>query len=159
MIIDYVAIPHDEQRYESAGDWKFCPPGSRHENCGFGWYDDDHADDVLHIRVSKLSDPRHELLIFHHELTEAILCRQAGVTAEAVDEWDLAYEKCREAVLEKKEPYTFRCGCQVTETSEPGDDEHCPYRAMHQTATQCERLMAQALGVDWDTYNSEIESL
>src|SRR5262249_37826766 len=64
-------IDHTAQRYDTAGDWWFDPDGT------------------LHVAVSKMSDPRYTVLLAMHELTEAILCRHAGVTTEQVDAWDM----------------------------------------------------------------------
>ena len=72
-------IPHDQQRYPTAGDWHFKRNG-----------------DLL-ISVSKMSDPRYETLVAAHELIEAMLCRQAGVDERAVDAFDRSYEAHRKA--------------------------------------------------------------
>lgn len=75
--INIQTIPHDDQRYETCGDW---------------WYDDD---DVLQIRVSDLGDWRYEALVAVHELVECVLCKHAGVKQEQVDEFDIQYELMR----------------------------------------------------------------
>jgi hypothetical protein len=73
MNITIKTIPHDQQRYETAGDW---------------WFDD--AGD-LEIRVSEMGDWREEALVAFHELAEVLLCKQRGITAEQVDAFDKAY--------------------------------------------------------------------
>jgi hypothetical protein len=118
-------IPHEHQRYSTAGDWRFTRNG-----------------DLL-ISVSRMSDPRYETLLAAHELVEAILCRQAGVDARAVDAFDKHYEAHRKA----------------GDVSEPGDQPAAPYHRQHQAATEIERALAALLGVDWKTYEKEVESL
>ena len=98
---------------------------------------------VLHIRVSKLSDPRYELLIALHELVEVTLCKHRSVTEKSVDAFDIAFEKRR----------------KLGNDDEPGDDPRAPYRREHFFATSVERLMAAELGVDWRKYEAEINAL
>lgn len=168
MLIDYQVVAHSEQRYETAGDWWWDNSAFKLGNMTAETKPDN---PVLHIRVSKMSDPRHELLVFHHELTEALLCREAGVTAEQVDAWDEEYERRRGELfkddeIRKEHPavpemtgFAMTCGCWITRTSEPGDDIHAPYHAAHATATECERKIAKALGVGWAAYNDEVAGL
>jgi hypothetical protein len=118
------SIAHEDQRYPTVGDW----------------YDDQ---GVTMIVVSKMSDPRYELLVAVHELVEKILCDHRGVKQEAVDEFDRNYERNR---LEGDE-------------SEPGDHPDAPYRTEHCFATGIERLLAAELGVVWDQYNREVVNL
>jgi hypothetical protein len=66
-------IPHDKQRYDTAGDWRTY----------------DHGDWV--IGVSDLGDPRYNLLIAVHELVEMVLCLNRGISQEAVDQFDMNY--------------------------------------------------------------------
>jgi hypothetical protein len=65
-------VPHEQQRYETVGDWVW-------------------KDDSLEVTISDLSDDRFNLLVAAHEVTEALLARRAGVTEQQVDEWDLAH--------------------------------------------------------------------
>jgi hypothetical protein len=68
--MDIVArvIPHDEQRYETVGDWRF------------------HT--ALQVRVSEMRDWRYEMLVTIHEIVEAVLCRAAGIHDDVVDAFD-----------------------------------------------------------------------
>ena len=117
-------IPHDRQRYPTVGDW----------------YE---QDGTLFINVSAMSDWRYQVLVAVHELVETAICRQRGITQEAVDSFDLAFEKARaEGNLD-----------------EPGDDPQAPYRREHFFATNVERLLADQLGVDWDAYDREVATL
>jgi hypothetical protein len=90
-----------------------------------------------------MSDPRYETLVATHELIEAILCRQAGISERAVDAFDKHYKAHR----------------KDDDMSEPGDSPAAPYHRQHVAATKIERELAALLGVDWDTYGKEVESL
>jgi hypothetical protein len=68
-------IPHGEQRYPTVGDWKFG------------------IDGALEILVSDLGDWRLGVCCAVHELTEAVLAIQRGVSQKAIDEFDIAFEK------------------------------------------------------------------
>jgi hypothetical protein len=127
MKIQIETIPHSEQRYPTVGDW---------------WYP---SDDLLVIRVSKMSDPRMEEAVAIHELFEARACAHAGITQKQVDEFDMMFEKEREQGLHNP-------------SAEPGDDHRAPYYTQHQFATSVERSYAALVGLDWNTYAKEIES-
>jgi hypothetical protein len=126
MEIHIKSIPHGEQRYPTCGDWQF------------------EANGDLTIRVSKLSDWRREALIAVHELVEVLLCKNDGVTEQAVDEFDMEYEKNRAA---------------DDIDSEPGMDPKAPYHRQHRRADVIERSLAIDLGVDWEKYADEICAL
>jgi antirestriction protein len=119
-------IPHRAQRYDTCGDWQIDDQGN------------------FHIRVSELPSKRalfpekFAFLVAFHELIEAALCQEAGVTAADVDEFDMYYAGSRD---------------------EPGDDDDAPYYQQHQIATGLERTMAALLGVDWAEYEGAIAAL
>jgi hypothetical protein len=119
MLVTMYTIPHHAQRYNTVGDWQFAVSGD------------------LIIKVSAMSDPRYETLIAAHELGEAVLCKQAGVSEEAVDAWDWA---------------------MGSKLDEPGDDPRAPYHRQHVQATIFEKMLAKLLGVDWKTYEAEVMS-
>jgi len=73
MNIIIKVIPHEEQRYPTAGDW---------------WFDGED----LHVRVSKLATRWRESCIAVHELIEALLCKRAGVLQADVDAFDKKFE-------------------------------------------------------------------
>ncbi|MDA8249424.1 MAG: hypothetical protein M0Z28_09605 [Rhodospirillales bacterium] len=112
-------IDHAAQRYPTAGDWFF-------------------DGDVLVIRVSRTADERHQQLVAMHELAEALICVRDGVTAEAVDAFDM--------------------GPGAT-LADPGNSPDAPYHAQHMVATAIERVMASALGVEWGDYDAALEGL
>jgi hypothetical protein len=126
MRINIETIPHDEQRYPTVGDY---------------WQDGDHSQQV---RVSHMPDWRYEALVAVHELIEMILVKHRGISEQAITEFDVKFEKAREAA-------------QVL--GEPGDDPRSPYRSEHFFATNVERLLAAELGVDWFAYELLVEGL
>lgn len=129
MIIELVRIlevDHKDQRYNTIGDWKF------------------HKELSLLIKVSRTSDIRYSYLIAVHELIEAMLCENDGITQEEVDQFDMNWEK----------PLP-----EINNYSEPGDDPRSPYYNQHQFASAIEMLLAQRLGVNWARYEEEINKL
>jgi hypothetical protein len=74
-------IPHDEQRYETPGDWYF------------------DADGDLQIRVSQLGDWKAEACMAVHELVEVLLCKSRDISQEQVDEFDAEFERQRQEGL------------------------------------------------------------
>ena len=113
------AIPYAKMRYSTAGDWR--------------WRDID----MLEITVARMPDPRYETLIATHELVEAVLCRQDGISEQAVDAWDKAH----------------------LDADEPGEIPGAPYFKQHAAASEIERLLAAKLGVDWKKYSKAIADL
>lgn len=85
---------------------------------------------VIQFRVSSMGNADYEFLIWVHEAVEKQLARKLGITEQMIDAFDLANE----------------------DVEEPGELEDCPYRECHLIAEGIERVVAQKLGVDWDTY-------
>jgi hypothetical protein len=136
MLIFHRVIPHKEQRYAgTVGDW---------------WYG--RVDGDLYVTTSELGDRRYTDLVLLHEQIEAQICYRLGIAGEDVTAWDMAYEESRRLGLERAP-----CGCRHDDES--GYDRHAPYNQAHLTATACERLVAQTLGVDWDEYGKAIEAV
>lgn len=77
MNITIKTIPHDEQRYETSGDWIFTESGD------------------LEVRISDIGDRRMEFLVGLHEIMEAMLCFQNGIAEEVVTQFDVDFEKNR----------------------------------------------------------------
>ncbi len=125
MKIIIETIPHEAHRYETPGDW---------------FYD---SDGVLHIKVSKLSDWRYEMLMAVHELVEVLTCKQDGVDQKSVDKFDMEFEKNR----------------HPDNKDEPGDDPNAPYVKQHCLATGIERILAQRWGVSWKEYGDALSAL
>ena len=110
-------IPEKQQRYDTVGDWMW-------------------SQNTLEIRVSREvadKDPRYAMLVFVHELIEALLCRATGVTTAQVDAFDMSH----------------------LQADEPGADPSAPYHRQHIAAEAAERALARNLGVDWKQYVGE----
>ena len=67
-------IPHDQQLYDTVGDWRFEPQTG-----------------TLVVLVSDFGDWRASMAVALHEQTEAMLCILRGVTEESVSNWDLEH--------------------------------------------------------------------
>ena len=94
-------------RYETVGDWFYRKNGD------------------LVIRTTLALSTPEGFLIALHELAEAFLCSRRGITAEAVDAFDMAF----------------------TGKGEPGDDPDAPYRHEHRFASLLEGLLAHEIGL------------
>ena len=86
MKITIETIPHDQQRYCTAGDWIEQPGG-----------------DIL-IRVSELGDWRYNMAVGIHEAVEALLCRNDGVSQADVDAFDMAFSEDQPIPWASSEP-------------------------------------------------------
>lgn len=126
-------IPHEQQRYETCGDW---------------WLDDS---GVWQVRISELGDPSQENLIALHEIVE-ILISLAKLPFDAkpeemvavADEFDKRYEAARHP---------------ADDTSEPGYVPSAPYYRPHMIASAIEHLVAMELNVDYNLYGDAVASL
>lgn len=110
IVIETIAA--DQMRYESLGDWFY-------------------EGDTLHIRSVDTGKPNEDFLVAFHELAEAWLCRDKGISQGAVDGFDLAY-----------------AASDSDQDAEPGDHGAAPYRVQHRQAMMIEHLMALFLGLD-----------
>jgi hypothetical protein len=126
IVIEF--IPHETQRYPTAGDY---------------WVDDTGN---WQIRVSRMSNWKHQVLIAVHELVEKALCVDRGITDEEITEFDKKYEADRVTGAHPPD-------------AEPGDNRLAPYRKEHFHATNIERLLAEQLGVDWEKHDHEVVTL
>lgn len=77
MQLEFRTIPHDQQRYETAGDWEILENGA------------------IRISVSDMGSDDYAFLVAMHEAIEVWLCRKRGITDEAVTAFDKAYEDSR----------------------------------------------------------------
>ncbi len=98
---------------------------------------------VTKITVSEMPDTRYELLVAIHELIEKTLVDAHGIRVADIDAFDRAFEEAR----------------PEGDESEPGDAPNAPYRCEHRFATRIERLLAKALGVDWNIYDRVVVGL
>ncbi len=129
MNISIKTIPHQEQRYNTVGDYwerKTTEEGT-----------------VVEFRISKLPRPEYEHLILIHELVEYFLVSIAGISLQSIDDFDKNFEAQR----------------LPGDLSEPGDQRQAPYYNQHQMASLVERLFAAILNVDWQEYEEAINKL
>lgn len=79
--INIEVIPHDQQRYETPGDY---------------WYDEY---GTLQVRVSDLGNQLFERMVIIHELVEETLTNKRGISELEITSFDVMYEKEREQGL------------------------------------------------------------
>jgi len=109
---EYMRAPyHKETR---AGDW---------------WFDEN-GDMVIRTTGTDLDD-NEAFLYALHELIEARLCAKAGISQDAVDRFDAAFDN-----MEDRDP-----------EGEPGDHPAAPYRRQHRQACIVEFMVADMLGM------------
>lgn len=115
-------------------------PNSEHRPniTGADWYFD--QDGNLQVRVSKMGNWKYEVCLALHEVFEAVLCKDAGVTQQQVDEFDIPYEAT----------HSPKC--------DAGDEKDAPYNRQHGFATAAERIMTTELRVNWLDYNKVLET-
>ncbi len=118
---------------------KVVPPSEMRPTVdGADWYWDENGD--LQVRVCPMSDWRRETLLAIHEAVEAVMCKYNGVSQQAVDAFDIEYDK------------THATDCNA------GDDPAAPYVREHCLATAIERILAAELEVNWESYDKELAS-
>jgi hypothetical protein len=122
-------IPHSDQEYPTVGNWHLRGVG------------EDRTD--IFVEVSQMNNEDYEFLVSIHEQIEAYACYKSGITEQEVTAFDEAYEQ----------------GRAEGDTSEAGDSTSAPYKDAHFLATTIERILAQALGVDWNEYEKVVSSL
>jgi len=116
ILINY--IPHDQQRYETVGDWYYDSDGNLIINVS-----NDHPD---------YPTKDEQFLVALHELIEVTLCRKRGITQEQVDDFDMMQLGSMHAKYID---------------DEPGDHYDAPYRNEHRFACLIEHLMAHEMGI------------
>ena len=86
MRIVIETIPHDQQRYDTVGDWRKI------------------GDDKV-ISVSNMENELYEFLVGIHELIEMYLCESYGIKEEEVDYFDFANQDHPDPGNLKDAPY------------------------------------------------------
>lgn len=76
MKITLKTIPHNEQRYETVGDY----------------FEENGETTIL---CSELKDERYEFLVLIHELVESFICKQRGISEPDIMAFDIEFEKNR----------------------------------------------------------------
>jgi len=111
-------IPHKLQRYDTSEDYYQA------------------SDNLIHFKISKRPDSRHEWLDAMHGQIEAFINELRGITPEQVDKWDFTHP----------------------EAEDPGSLLGCPYFEGHMFANVICQDLAKKIGVKWeDYYNEEIK--
>ena len=104
------------------------------------------ADGKQEMRISEMGNDDYAFLIAIHELIEWYLTEKRGVKEEDIKAFDEMFEKERLQGLHD-------------EQKESGFDPRAPYVKEHTFATGIEKQLAKELGVEYDAYNSELNSL
>lgn len=151
--ISVETVDHNDQRYDTVGDYRFLGT-------------------ALDLTVSDMGDWRMGIACAVHEIIEASLLVTNKIPEYEVTAFDKEYEDARQAVLSmdretrierevaiQKYRARWRCDCDITDDSEPGEDVHAPYHREHMFADGIERLVARELGVRWPDYQEAVLSL
>lgn len=77
MEIHIKTIPHNNQRYETCGDWIF-------------------DGDKLFISVSDTGNDNYSFMVALHEMVEAWLCKDRGIDGYKITDFDCAFENIRQ---------------------------------------------------------------
>ena len=107
-------IPQSKQRYPTVGDWIFNGLGD------------------LNMKISDMGNPKYELMVAIHEMIEAYLCRERGISEESVTAFD-----------------TSEYGLKL---EDPGADPKAPYHKENMFALEIEKMLCKEFGLDWDKY-------
>ena len=128
--IQIKTIPHHFQEYDTVGNyWRDV------NNCGA---------EALEIRVSRMSDRRHEFLVALHEMIEAFLCDWRRIPFAEITRFDIEFEG-RAGAGRIRRARRRRCAR--------------PIAASISSPSSIERIVAQELEVDWPQYNRAVERL
>jgi hypothetical protein len=125
-MVKLMIVPVREMRYRTLGDWQITPANPEIE-----------LPELIHVFVANLGDDRFNFLVAIHELIEAFLCKQAGITQQVVDAWDLTH----------------------LESDDPGSAKDCPYMYQHHVATKVELLVMCAANISLVEYESKIKEV
>ncbi len=128
---ELVILPHNQQRYDTAGDWSLT-------------YYPDEEGTTLTISVSDTGDKKMNFALYMHELNEALLFLfKTGFTRKSVEIVD-AFDK---QFLEN------------SEKGEAGESVFAPYFIEHMFAMSVEHLVAAQINLDWNEYTEAIGKL
>jgi hypothetical protein len=130
--IDVSVIPHKYQRYHSMGDWRFIEQWSG-------------GNAALFVRVSDTGIEHYNMLLAMHEIWEALLCHERGITDKQVDEFDAWHLK--------------KYGPANADHEEPGDHPLAPYRDEHCAATAIERQLCSEYEIPWYGYTQRVDEV
>lgn len=118
MRIEIKSIDPAAIRYPTCGDWIWLPDGS------------------LQIFVPDYANENSAFLVALHELAEAWMCRDAGISEESVSKWDIEHP----------------------DAPEPAEVEGSPYMDQHSIATQVEIRVAAGMGINWKNHDKWVQN-
>ena len=118
MRIEIKSIDPAAIRYVTTGDWIWLPDGS------------------LQIFVPDYANENSAFLVALHELAEAWMCRDAGISEESVSTWDIEHP----------------------DAPEPAEVEGSPYMDQHSIATQVEIRVAAGMGINWKNHDRWVQN-
>jgi len=118
MRIEIKSIDPAAIRYPTCGDWIWLPDGS------------------LQIFVPDYANENSAFLVALHELAEAWMCRDAGISEESVSKWDIEHP----------------------DAPEPAEVEGSPYMDQHSIATQVELRVAAGMGINWKNHDKWVQN-
>lgn len=118
-------------RCDQVGDWHFTGEGEKMP---------------LWVNVDNRLPYKSQILVAIHEMVEAILCNEAGITDQQVVAFDLQFEKERAAGLHAVD-------------AEDGNDPRAPYHDQHIEATAVEMMMCSLLGMSWREHENNLRAI
>lgn len=130
MNIHAKTIPHNQQRYETVGDYFRKTSTGTDEFC-----------------ISDMANVDYEFLVLIHELIEQHLTVKRNILESDITRFDIAFEELRAELPE------------LIGDMEPGDMTNAPYHKEHVFATGIEKIIAAELGVNWDDYDKTVNAL
>jgi hypothetical protein len=140
-ILRIEVIPHNEQKYNTIGDYWWEPGGE------------------LVIVVSDLGDPLAEMLVGLHEAIEGValhyerpLTDDPNAIIKAVNDFDIAFEDRRLRSTDNHPEFTCLANHLHAPDDEPGDCSAAPYHREHSLATAVERMLCAFVGYPWQKY-------
>ena len=89
----------------------------------------------LHITSTSYGNKNGSFLVALHELVEAWLCNHDGIDEKDVMAWDLCHP----------------------DADEPAEVEGSLYRKQHDVAIAVEKLVCEAMGIDWENHERWVE--
>lgn len=103
-------------------------------------------DGTLRFEIADTGNDTYNTMILIHEIIEELMTKVKGINEKKITEFDFKFEKERESGLHGIE-------------SEPGFDIRSPYEPEHMIATAVEMIICAHLGIKWNKYNYDINSL
>jgi len=111
-------VEQDAQAYETLDDWR-------------------QVGDRLEFIITDTGNPVYNQMLLIHAMVERLLARNAGVSDETINAFDLEYKG----------------------NGEPGEEPDAPYRDAHLTAKAIEMTLSAQMGISWKEYEEAIGAL